>query len=79
MKTFRLGQRVTVSAVGQYEEITIDPPMAGRIVRLRRGDNAAWIALDTRSDAAGAHPFPADDEHGRGIHVLAYPDDCEPA
>lgn len=48
----------------------------GTIARLRRGDDGAWISLFERSPTA-YHPFPADDEGGRGNHILAYPEDCE--
>lgn len=52
----------------------------GTVVRMRRADTGAWVALDSRLDGAisAAHPFPADDEHGRGTLVLAYPFDCSP-
>lgn len=61
----------------------------GVVERLRIGDNGAWIDIGYRRDADGAfihtgkqhpnarHHFPADDEYGRGPHVLAYPEDCE--
>jgi hypothetical protein len=56
------------------------PVMLGRapgtVYKPRRQDWGAWIELDQRSDAAGAHPFPADDSRAR--HVLAYPVDCDP-
>ncbi len=47
----------------------------GHVYRPRRGDNGAWIRLDTRSTIPGAHPFPEDDDRGRDI--LTYPDWCE--
>jgi hypothetical protein len=52
----------------------------GTVVRCRRADRGAWIALDQiREDAnpVPCHPFSENDEYGRGTHVLAYPDDCD--
>lgn len=48
----------------------------GTVVRMRRCDDGAWIALDTRLGAPldRVHPFPADDS--RATHVLAFPEDC---
>jgi hypothetical protein len=47
----------------------------GAVARLRRADDGAWIALDVRSEHC---PFPADDAT-RSTHVMAYPEDCDPA
>lgn len=47
----------------------------GTVCRLRRGDYAAWVMLDARSDVPGVHPFPESDPRGR--NVLALPEDCE--
>lgn len=47
----------------------------GVIYRPRRCDDGAWVRLVFRSDLAGVHPFPAEDERGRD--VLAYPADYE--
>jgi hypothetical protein len=67
---------VLVHACGYASEHDIAPARAGIVTRLRRADAAAWVALDERGEDAW-HPFPADDEHGRGTHVLAWPDDCD--
>ena len=53
----------------------LDVHVMGTVVRLRRADNCAWIALDRLADNPECHPFPAADS--RGKHVLASPDDCE--
>lgn len=75
MKRFKLGDRVMVKACGVYESHTVDPPAYGKVVRLRYADYAAWIMLaERRADIA--YPFPADDESGRGTHVMAFPEDC---
>ena len=80
MKAFRLGQRVYVRRVGRYAERETPMGCAGTVTRLLRRDNSAWIALDSRHPSLeAAFAFPADDEHGRGTHVLAWPEDCEDA
>lgn len=62
------GQRVYVvldessEAIGQW----------GTVVRLRRGDNGAWVKLDARHERC---PFPADDATRR-TNVLTYPACC---
>ena len=75
MKRFGNGQRVLVKAV-EEDRIPI-PPTLGTVRRLRMADAGAWVALDSRLEDK-FHPFPADDET-RSTHVLAYPEDCEPA
>ena len=85
MKVFELGKRVYLRrVVPRPHADTIETPSgcAGTVVRLLRRDSSAWIALDRRYpslEAVGAFPFSADDEHGRGTHVLAWPEDCERA
>jgi hypothetical protein len=69
------GQRVLVSWCGEFDVRRLMPPAAGTVVRVRRGDDGAWVALDVRREEA-MHPFPADDE--RGSHVLVYPEGCKP-
>src|SRR5271154_3368872 len=64
------GQRVIVKTTNS---IAINA--AGTVKRMRT-DGAAWIELDKRS-VEGAHPFAADDT--RCNHVMAEPEDCEPA
>lgn len=78
MQNFKL-QRVLVRAslhAVKDEFIEIIPPITGTVVRLRKSDNGAWVALDRRA-TADVHPFAADDPHGRGVNVLAYPDGCD--
>ena len=48
----------------------------GRVERPRRCDDGAWVALDARQADYAVHPFPASDP--RGVHVLAFPEDCDP-
>ncbi len=72
---FRDGQRVLVMSIDEVPGRI--PPTEGTVVRLRRGDDGAWVALDQRLDVPGAHPFPAEDQRGR--HVLVYPENCAEA
>ena len=80
MKAFKLNQRVTVHVVGVEGEriIPLLVGAPGTVCRLRRSDRNAWVRLDARLGEELAHPFPADDAHGRGTHVLAMPQNCEP-
>lgn len=81
---FRLGMRVRVREpvieghhpLSDYVTTAVvkESKFLGTVVRMRRGDEGAWIALDERGPDA-IHPFPADDH--RACHVLAYPEDCE--
>jgi hypothetical protein len=70
VKRFEGGQRVHVRR--DYRGNAID--CWGTVVRLRRADDGAWIALDVRNEHC---PFPSDDAT-RSTHVMAYPVDCEP-
>lgn len=70
MKSFRNAQRVLVLRDAHGEPVNI----AGSIARLQRADNGAWIRLDERHPSC---PFPEDDPHDRGTHLLAYPEDCK--
>jgi hypothetical protein len=71
MKRFKNHQRVRVTD-GELEG------RFGTVWRLRHCDDAAWIAMD--EDIPDSHRmFPADDDHGRGNHVILYPDQCEAA
>lgn len=78
MRAFRDGQHVIVRAAGM--EHGGDPVpvfgVPGVVARIRR-DGGAWVALDRRIEFVRVHPFPADDEHGRGVHVCTYPEHCE--
>ena len=72
MKRFENNQRVVVASAGHVLN-----GMAGTVKRLRIGGDGAWVEM------AGSIPdelrkFPADDSHGRGNHVLLFPEDCEP-
>lgn len=71
MRRFKGGQRVRVLRNADGVELGA----VGSVVRLRRCDDMAWVALEARSTNESAHPFPADDD--RGTHVLAAPEDCE--
>ena len=78
LRSFSLGQRVIVRAAGMEHGGAPVPVfgMPGTVARIRT-DGGAWIALDRRVEFANVHPFPADDEHGRGVHVCTYPEHCE--
>lgn len=68
--------RVLVRAVeGKYGPPTPIEPTLGTVVRMRRSDNGAWVALDKRIDYVC--PFPADDS--RATHVLVFPENAEAA
>lgn len=56
-------------------EKLVSETQAGVSMCARRREDAR-ARLDALLDVAGAHPFPADDESGRGNHVLAYPEFC---
>lgn len=73
-KRLKDGQRVLVNWCGEFDVRRLVPPAAGTVVRLRYGDEGAWVALDVRRDEP-VHPFPEDDNRGR--HVLVYPEGCE--
>lgn len=76
MKKFKLGQRVLVrSASGNNEpDVTFHTPEPGRVVRMRRCDDWAWVELDSVSEPS-CHPFPSDDPRWR--HVLTGPEYCD--
>lgn len=76
MKRFHTGQRVVVraavAAVGDGAGNRIETAsLLGTVVRVRRGDNGAWVRLDERGPEE-LHAFPVDDS--RALHVLTYPD-----
>ena len=73
MRSFSINRRVVVQRTA--EGLVVNAP--GRVVRLRRGDDGAWVELDQRLADESLHPFPASDT--RGKHVLAFPEDCDPA
>lgn len=68
------GQRVWVRAVGEFESLSLPVAAVGAVVRMRRGDDGAWIRLDRRQQEQ-FHPFGVGDE--RENHVLAYPENCD--
>jgi len=82
MKAFRLGQKVRVLADIQC---AAPPPSSqaqellagktGTVVRLRRADEAAWVRMDCDLPSA-LRSFPADDENGRGNHIILWPQEC---
>jgi hypothetical protein len=78
MKRFKLGQRVTVHRACRRAHDSEGVPlgMAGRVIRLLRRDDSAWIELDQIAPAE-VRAFPVGDEHGRDRNVLAWPDWCE--
>ena len=82
MKKFLLGQKVRVLA----EVVCVAPPPSspeqdalagktGTVVRLRRANEAAWVKMDCDLPAA-LRSFPADDECGRGNHIILLPQWC---
>ena len=48
----------------------------GQVVRIRRSDDGAFVDIIGDPIPNEARQFPADDEYGRGNHVLVYPDEC---
>lgn len=64
MKTFKLGQRVTVQKDVAGEAIGID----GTVVRICRSNDGAWVRLDQRHERC---PFPADEDRGQCIRTFA--------
>jgi len=79
---FRLGQAVRVLA----EVDCLAPPpnsaaqrelagTTGTVVRLRIRDDAAWVRMDCELPDS-LRSFPADDERGRGNHILLWPQEC---
>ena len=72
MKSFLRGQSVTV----------LFGPLAGRtgkVCRCRMGDNGAWVNIAGDPLPDKLRSFPANDENGRGNHVVLYPEDCKRA
>jgi hypothetical protein len=69
--------RVRITEIGH--------PLCGHhavLRRPRRCDDGAWFEIvgtlttEERDFASRELPFPADDPHGRGQHVLLYPAQC---
>ena len=82
MKAFRLGQTVRVLAEIQCAAPPPSSPAqeslagkTGTVVRLRRADEAAWVRMDCDLPSA-LRSFQADDEHGRGNHIILWPQEC---
>ena len=82
MRSFQLGQKVQVLA--EVDCLAPPPPSeaqtalagkTGTVVRLRRADEAAWVKMDCDLPAA-LRSFPADDESGRGNHIILWPQEC---
>lgn len=77
LERFRLGKRVHVLlALNQEDGDGWNVRAQGTVVRLRYADLGAWVRLDHRAEGLPVHPFPADDEGGRGADVLTYPEWC---
>ena len=72
MKRLRLGDRVVVSDKESLPELV---GIAGKVVRIRIADNGAWVAMDALPEKF--RRFHSDDEHGRGNHVILYPEQVE--
>ena len=79
---FKDGQKVMLKSVVHRngDVVELKRNHVGRVVRRRLQDDGAWIALEGRlsGDEESLHPFPANDEHGRATHVLAFPEDLAP-
>jgi hypothetical protein len=76
MTRFSLGQRVSVRSCLCRDMLTIvqfAKPRHGRVMRLRRCDSGAWVALDERTTYA-VHPFPPGNT--REAYVLTSPELC---
>lgn len=75
MRDFKQGQKVRVKAgtTGGSDELA---GKTGTVARLRRADSCAWVAMDCDLPD-GLRAFPADDEHGRGRHIILDPSECE--
>lgn len=67
MKRFKDNQRVRV-LVGALTG------REGTVVRLRRGDDGAWVNMDAELPPR-LRAFPAKDQRAR--HAMLYPDECE--
>jgi len=75
MRRFEKGQRIRLTTpegddtddmVGQH----------GTVVRLGMADAQAWVNMDGPI-ADSIRCFSPDDPHGRGNHILLWPDQCE--
>lgn len=82
MRKFELGQAVQV--LGEVRCLAPPPSSkeqdalageTGTVVRLRRADEAAWVRMDCGLPA-DLRSFPADDERGRGRHIILWPQWC---
>jgi hypothetical protein len=75
MTSLSLRQRVRVTVCeGDDGEPVFLGGAPGTVARIRR-DGGAWVCLDERSDAPGAHSF---DDEARARWVLAWPNGCAP-
>ena len=72
MRSFEDGQRVILD---QPEAHKLLKGKAGRVVRRRRADAAAWVEMDDDIPVQYRH-FPAGDR--RCNHVMLYPQECRP-
>lgn len=70
---FTLGQAVRVVSPDAENAGLLD--RAGRVVRLRRADNAAWVEMDEPIPASVHAPFRGETD-GRERHVMLWPNEC---
>jgi hypothetical protein len=76
MQQFSNHQRITVvSRDGMQPESQELVGKTGTVVRLRLGDNGAWVKMDEPFNEK-LTSFPAGDE--RRNYILMYPEECEP-
>lgn len=72
MKRFGGHPRIQVTDVGHpmYSKF-------GTVTRPRFSHDDAWVAMEDLPPTE-LRRFPADDPHGRGYHILLFPDQCTP-
>lgn len=71
MRNFSNGQRIKVNLPHDRMHGKV-----GTVVRLRMGDNGAWVKMDDELPEE-LRSFPVGDS--RDHHLLLYPEDCEKA
>ena len=81
MKRFKINQRITIvdpmaECLGRGDG-TMLKGRTGIVRRLRRCDDGAWVSIDGDPLPAVLRSFPADDEAGRGQHIILFPEECE--
>jgi len=73
MKMFRNGQRIRITTTAKTNNVNM-AGKTGTVVRLRYGDNGAWVEFDEKIPDAVAS---FSDNDPRRNHMLFYPDECE--